>query len=91
MVKSRSAKLLAVRRVTQDKEGKKTAGVDGVKSLTPQKRIEVVDELEIRNNANPLRRVWIPKTGREEKRGEERIGDSYYVSSSIAELNQTRG
>ena len=30
-----SISLLAVRRVTQDNRGKKTAGVDGVKSLTP--------------------------------------------------------
>jgi RNA-directed DNA polymerase len=33
LTKSRSAKLLAVRKVTQDNQGKKTAGVDGVKSL----------------------------------------------------------
>ena len=30
LMKSRSAKLLAVRRITQDNAGKKTAGVDGV-------------------------------------------------------------
>jgi RNA-directed DNA polymerase len=35
---SRAACLLAVRRVTQDHRGKKTAGVDGVKSLTPEAR-----------------------------------------------------
>ena len=35
LITSRSAKLLAVRKVTQDNRGKKTAGVDGVKSLTP--------------------------------------------------------
>ena len=34
LMKSWSAKCLAVRRVTQDNQGKKTAGVDGVKSLT---------------------------------------------------------
>ena len=32
LMTSRSAQLLAVRRVTQDKQGKKTAGVDGQKS-----------------------------------------------------------
>ena len=32
-------KLLAVRKVTQDNRGKKTAGVDGVKFLSPSKRI----------------------------------------------------
>lgn len=35
LLKSKAAKLLAVRRVTQDNQGKHTAGVDGIKSLTP--------------------------------------------------------
>ena len=35
LMQSRSAQLLAVRRVTQDNQGKKTAGIDGVKALTP--------------------------------------------------------
>ncbi|MCC5604610.1 reverse transcriptase N-terminal domain-containing protein, partial [Nostoc favosum] len=34
LMKSWSAKCLAVRRVTQDNQGKKTAGVDGIKSRT---------------------------------------------------------
>jgi len=33
-----SAKQLAVRQVTQDNQGKRTAGIDGVKSLTPPQR-----------------------------------------------------
>jgi RNA-directed DNA polymerase len=41
MIKSRSAKLLAVRRVTQDNQGKATAGVDGIKSLTPPQRLDL--------------------------------------------------
>jgi|GEM_PF-2669977 RNA-directed DNA polymerase len=36
LLHSWSAKLLAVRRVTQDNQGKKTAGVDGVKSHSPK-------------------------------------------------------
>jgi len=35
LLKSQAAKLLAVRRVTQDNQGKNTAGIDGIKSLTP--------------------------------------------------------
>src|SRR5690242_7669324 len=38
LVKSRSARFIAVRRVTQDNQGKKTAGVDGKASLTPSER-----------------------------------------------------
>ncbi len=35
LMRSWSNRLLAVGRVSQDNRGKKTAGVDGVKSLTP--------------------------------------------------------
>src|SRR6266702_1537614 len=38
LMKSQAARLLAVRRVTQDNQGKKTAGVDGIKSVRPQAR-----------------------------------------------------
>ena len=41
LITSRAAKLLAVRKVTQDNRGKKTAGVDGVKSLTPPQRLQL--------------------------------------------------
>ncbi len=39
LTKSYYARLLAVRRVTQDNQGKKTAGVDGIKNLKPKQRI----------------------------------------------------
>jgi len=44
LTKSYYAKLLAVRRVTQDNQGKKTAGVDGVKSLTPPKEFNLPND-----------------------------------------------
>jgi RNA-directed DNA polymerase len=68
LMKSRSAKLLAVRRVTQDNRGKQTAGVDGIKSLPPNKRLELADTLNLNSQANPVRRVRIPKPGTEETR-----------------------
>jgi RNA-directed DNA polymerase len=68
LMKSWSAKTLAVRRVTQDNQGKKTAGVDGVKSLTPKQRLDLVSKLHLGTKASPTRRVWIPKPGTEEKR-----------------------
>lgn len=68
LMKSWYAKCLSVRRVTQDNQGKKTAGVDGVKSLTPQQRIELVSLMEIKPGSKPVRRVWIPKPGKDEKR-----------------------
>src|SRR6476620_10792123 len=39
LMKSEAARLVAVRRVTQDNQGKKTAGVDGVKSVQPKERL----------------------------------------------------
>ncbi|HET8636470.1 MAG TPA: group II intron reverse transcriptase/maturase, partial [Acidobacteriaceae bacterium] len=72
LMRSRSAQLLAVRRVTQDNRGKKTAGIDGVKSLRPPARLALVDALHPkhikRTKARPVRRVWIPKPGKPEKR-----------------------
>ena len=68
MVKSWYGKLLAVRKVTQENKGKKTAGVDGIKSVPPSKRLKLVDQLSIDGDANPTRRVWIPKPGKKEMR-----------------------
>jgi len=67
-MKSWAAKCLAVRRVTQDNQGKNTAGVDGVKSLSPVQRLKLVQSLRLNNKVKPTRRVWIPKPGTEEKR-----------------------
>lgn len=68
LINSWSARTLAVRRVTQDNRGKKTAGVDGVKSLTSKQRLALIDKLKLSSKVSPTRRVWIPKPGREEKR-----------------------
>jgi RNA-directed DNA polymerase len=68
LIHSWSAKLLAVRKVTQDNQGKRTAGVDGVKSLTPKQRLELANGLKMGRKANPVRRVWIPKVNSEEMR-----------------------
>ncbi len=68
LMKSWSAKSMAVRRVSQDNQGKRTAGVDGVKSLTPVQRLKLVTTLRIGEQTQPVRRVWIPKTGTDELR-----------------------
>lgn len=68
LINSFSAKLLAVRRVTQNNRGKNTAGVDGVKSLNPQQRMKLAKTLTIDGLASPIRRVWIPKPGTTEMR-----------------------
>jgi RNA-directed DNA polymerase len=45
LINSYAARALAVRTVTQDNQGKKTAGVDGVAALTPAQRLVLVKEL----------------------------------------------
>src|SRR5438309_8287330 len=72
LTKSNAARLLAVRRVTQDNQGKKTAGVDGVKSVPPKQRLDMVERLHPKHwkriKPQPVRRVYIPKPGKAEKR-----------------------
>lgn len=67
LLSSHSAKALAVRRVSQDNQGKKTAGVDGVKSLTPKQRLLLITELNLNAKAKPSRRVWIEKAKGEKR------------------------
>ncbi|AMW28352.1 MULTISPECIES: reverse transcriptase N-terminal domain-containing protein [Arthrospira] len=69
LVKSYYARLLAVRRVTQDNQGKRTAGVDGVITISPKQRLELTEKIKGNLKAKALRRVWIPKPGRDEKSG----------------------
>ena len=68
LMSSWSAKTLAVRKVTQDNQGKKTAGVDGVACLTPEERLPLVESLSLDAKPKPVRRVWIPKPGTDEQR-----------------------
>ncbi len=58
---SHAAKLLAVKRVSQNK-GSKTAGTDGITSRTDNHKLAAVEQLRRRGyRAKPLRRVYIPK------------------------------
>ena len=68
LIRSWSNKVLAIRRVTQDNRGKKTAGVDGKKLLSPAARLKLIGQLKLTGKSRPTRRVWIPKPGKDEKR-----------------------
>ena len=68
LMRSWSNRVLAVRRVTQDNQGRKTAGVDGIKSLSPAARFDLATGLFINGKSQPTRRIWIPKPGKTEKR-----------------------
>jgi RNA-directed DNA polymerase len=62
LTRSLSAKVLAIRRVTENK-GKKTPGVDGEIWNTPEKKSQAISELKQHGyQPSPLKRVYIPKT-----------------------------
>ena len=61
---SHSARMLAIRQVTQLNQGKKTAGIDGKKSLTNKERFQLEEELKIKSKDwkhQGLREIPIPK------------------------------
>lgn len=66
LVRSHSARLLAVRRVTQENKGKYTPGIDGQIYATSIERAELVEDVRQTNIFNykckSLRRVYIPKS-----------------------------
>jgi RNA-directed DNA polymerase len=63
LVRSTSAKRLAVRRVTQQNAGRNTPGVDGVVCRTPESRMKLATGLNFRSyRPQPVRRVYIPKS-----------------------------
>ena len=62
LLRSYSARCLAVRQVSQDNKGKNTPGVDGVSRLTPPQRMKMVGQLrKFSPSPAPIRRVYIPK------------------------------
>jgi hypothetical protein len=63
LVRSLSAKRLAVRRVTQQNAGRNTPGVDGVVCRTPESRTRLTADLNLKGyRSQPVRRVYIPKS-----------------------------
>ena len=68
LVHSFYAKALSVKRVTTNK-GKKTAGIDNVLWKTAEEKMNAVNQLKQKGyTAKPLKRVYIEKFGKKEKR-----------------------
>lgn len=67
-LRSFAFKCLAVHQVAEVNDGKNTAGVDGVKSLSPAGCLRLAKSLDLAPTGTPLKRVWISKPGKDEKR-----------------------
>jgi RNA-directed DNA polymerase len=68
LVNSFSAKVLAVKRVSEN-DGKRTPGVDGEIWSTPEAKWQAIQRLGSRGlRPQPLRRVYIPKRGSDKMR-----------------------
>jgi len=63
LMRSYANLLLSTRRVTQDNQGKRTAGVDGQMAHEPETKMKVVREMQSYQlgQVKPARRVYIPK------------------------------
>ncbi|BCG57021.1 group II intron reverse transcriptase/maturase [Paenibacillus sp. URB8-2] len=65
LIRSRAALLLGIKRVTQINQGKRTAGVDGYRVLSPAARVDLYNKMKDQHlsnhNPKPTRRTYIPK------------------------------
>lgn len=62
LISSQSAKLLAVKRVTQDNAGKKTPGVDKQLIKTASQKFKLASQLKVDGKSFPILRTYIPKS-----------------------------
>ena len=69
LLRSWAARCLAVRQVTQDNRGKRTAGVDGLANYTPAERLRLAENLRdlMWPPTGGIRRTYIPKPNGEQR------------------------
>lgn len=68
LIHSLDAKLLAVKRVTTENQGKKTLGIDNQSYNTDIKKMKLVQKLKVDGIASEIKRVYISKPEKSEKR-----------------------
>lgn len=68
LIRSPHAKLVAAQQVTTLNKGKNTPGVDGFIPTTPRMKLNLAKNLNLNGKASLVKRVWIPKPGKIEKR-----------------------
>ena len=68
LIRSNHAKLIAVQQVTTLNKGKNTPGVDGFVPTNSSMKLTLAKNLHLNGKAALVKRVWIPKPGKSEKR-----------------------
>ena len=68
LIRSPHAKLVATQRVTTLNKGKNTPGIGGFIPTTPGMKLKLAKNLNLNGKASLVKRVWIPKPGKTEKR-----------------------
>lgn len=68
IIASLDAKLLATRRVTTENKGRNTPGADKQRAISSDNKIELARKLKLDGKADPIKRIMIPKSGKNEYR-----------------------
>lgn len=68
LINNKYAKLMAVRTVTTLNTGRNTDGINKRILFKPEEKLKLALSLKLNGQASLIRRVWIPKPGKEEKR-----------------------
>lgn len=68
LIRSSHAKLIAVQQVTTLNKGKNTPGVEGFVPTSSSMKLTLAKNLHLNGKASLVKRVWIPKPGKLEKR-----------------------
>ena len=68
LINSLDAKLLSVRLVTTLNKGRKTPGIDKQVVISSKGKMDLAKDLKLDGKACSVKRVWVPKPGKTEKR-----------------------
>lgn len=68
LLRNPHAKLVAVHTVTTLNKGRKTAGIDKQIVTSSEEKLKLAETLRLNGKANIVKRLWIPKPGKTEKR-----------------------
>lgn len=68
LLRNPHAKLVAVHTVTTLNKGKRTSGLDGITITSATEKLQLAEKLCINGKTSLVKRIWIPKPGKSEKR-----------------------